>query len=149
MGNLVIITNALNQTTTLSNYDLNGRVGRITDSNGTVTDLSYSPRGWLTSKGTTAGTTTESTSYNYDGVGQMTKVMLPDGAYIDYTYDPAHRLTTISDSAGNSIVYTLDAMGNRTNEQVKDPGGQLAKQTTRVIDALNRVQQVTGAITTY
>ncbi|MNS07314.1 putative deoxyribonuclease RhsB [compost metagenome] len=144
MGNLISVTNALNQTTLLSNYDLNGRVGKITDSNGTVTDLTYSPRGWLTSKITTAGTTTEATSYSYDGVGQLTKVTLPDGVYIDYSYDAAHRLTGMTDSAGNSIVYTLDAMGNRTNEQVKDPSGQLAKQTTRVIDALNRIQQITG-----
>ncbi|MNS45476.1 putative deoxyribonuclease RhsB [compost metagenome] len=144
MGNLISVTNALNQTTLLSNYDLNGRVGKITDSNGTVTDLTYSPRGWLTSKITTAGTTTEATSYSYDGVGQLTKVTLPDGVYIDYSYDAAHRLTGMADSAGNSIVYTLDAMGNRTNEQVKDPSGQLAKQTTRVIDALNRIQQITG-----
>jgi hypothetical protein len=35
-------------------------------------------------------------------------------------------------------------MGNRMKEEVKDPSGQLAKQTTRVIDALNRVQQITG-----
>ena len=37
-------------------------------------------------------------------------------------------------------------MGNRTNEQVKDPSGTLARQTTRVYDALNRLQTVTGAI---
>ncbi|MNT78919.1 RHS Repeat protein [compost metagenome] len=70
---------------------------------------------------------------------------LPDGVYIDYSYDAAHRLTGMTDSAGSSIVYTLDAMGNRINEQVKDPSGQLVKQTTRVIDALNRIQQITGS----
>jgi YD repeat-containing protein len=144
MGNLISVTNALNQVTTLSNYDLNGRVGRIAESNGTVTDLTYSPRGWLTNKVVTVGTTTEATAYSYDSVGQLIGVTLPDTSQISYTYDPAHRLTAISDSAGNSIVYTLDAMGNRTSEQIKDPGGLLKTQTTRIIDALNRVQQMTG-----
>jgi YD repeat-containing protein len=139
------VTNALNQVTTLSNYDLNGRLGTISESNGTVTDLTYSPRGWLTNKVVTVGTTTESTGYTYDGVGQLIGVTLPDASQINYTYDPAHRLTAIADSAGNSIVYTLDAMGNRTNEQVKDPNGLLKTQTNRAIDALNRVQQMTGA----
>jgi hypothetical protein len=37
-------------------------------------------------------------------------------------------------------------MGNRTTEQVKDPAGNLARQITRVYDALNRLQTVTGAL---
>ena len=139
-GNLSSIKNAANHVTTLTNYDANGRVGRITDPNGLVTDMTYSPRGWLTSK-TVGG---EQTSYGYDGVGQMTKVTLPDTSFITYTYDPAHRLTAITDSQGNKITYTLDNMGNRTGEQVKDPQGILVRNTTRTYDALNRLQQITG-----
>ena len=33
-----------------------------------------------------------------------------------YTYDGAHRLKQIEVDLGNKIVYTLDAMGNRTQE---------------------------------
>ncbi|MFC5472509.1 DUF6531 domain-containing protein [Paraherbaspirillum soli] len=144
-GNLSTITNAVGQVTTLSNYDANGRVGLIADANGVTTQLSYSPRGWLTAKSVTANGTVETTSYSYDGVGQLTQVTLPNASTVSYSYDPAHRLTKIADSLGNSIVYTLDNMGNRINEQVKDPSGALARQTSRVIDALNRVQQITGA----
>jgi len=146
-GNLLTITNAAGQTTTLSNYDANGRVGQISDANGTTTDLTYHVRGWLTSKRITAagGGNGQTTSYSYDGVGQLTQVTLPDNASITYTYDDAHRLTTIADSLGNQITYTLDAMGNRISEQVKDPQGTLARQTTRIYDALNRLQTVTGA----
>jgi hypothetical protein len=43
------------------------------------------------------------------------------------------------------VTYTLDAMGNKTGEQVKDPSGNLQRNITRVYDALNRVQQFTGA----
>jgi YD repeat-containing protein len=145
-GNLSTITNAVGQVTTLSNYDANGRVGLITDANGATTALTYSPRGWLTGKTVTSGGTVETTTYDYDGVGQLTLVTLPDTSTVTYTYDPAHRLTNIADSLGNSIVYTLDNMGNRINEQVKDPSGALARQTSRVVDALNRMQQITGSM---
>jgi YD repeat-containing protein len=144
-GNLATVMNAANHLTVLSNYDANGRVGWIVDPNGLTTDLVYHPRGWLSSKTVSgAGGGSETTSYDYDGVGQMTKATMPDGSAIFYTYDPAHRLTNIADSLGNSMTYTLDAMGNRVNEQVKDPNGTLARQTSRIYDALNRLQQVTG-----
>jgi len=145
-GNLSTITNAVGQVTTLSNYDANGRVGLITDANGATTALTYSPRGWLTGKTVTANGTVETTTYGYDGVGQLILVTLPDASTVNYTYDPAHRLTNIADSLGNSIAYTLDNMGNRISEQVKDPSGALARQTSRVVDALNRLQQITGAV---
>ncbi|MES2934552.1 MAG: DUF6531 domain-containing protein [Pseudomonadota bacterium] len=143
-GNLLTITNAANQVTTLSNYDANGRVGKIVDANGLTTDLTYAPRGWLLSRMVTGSGIAEATGYQYDNVGQLKKVTLPDNAVINYTYDDAHRLTDVADSLGNKIHYTLDAMGNRTKEEVKDTAGNLARQTSRVFDALNRLQQVTG-----
>ena len=141
-GNLTAITNAAGQVTSLSNYDANGRVGRITDANGVNTGLTYSLRGWLIAKATGG----ETTHYAYDGVGQLTQVTLPDGSAINYKYDDAHRLTDVSDSVGNSIHYTLDAMGNRIAEQARDASGTLVRQTTRVYDALNRLQQITGGV---
>jgi hypothetical protein len=51
----------------------------------------------------------------------------------------------VTDAKGNTVTYTLDNMGNRTGEQVKDPQGNLQRNITRVYDALNRVQQTTGA----
>lgn len=143
-GNLVTLTNAAGHVTTLSNYDAHGHAGKIVDPNGIATDLTYHPRGWLASSTVTDGTAVETTTYAYDGVGQLTTVTLPKGAKILYTYDAAHRLTAIADNLGNQITYTLDNMGNRINEQVKDPGGALARQTSRLYDALNRLQQVTG-----
>ena len=121
-------------------YDADGNLSNH-DPNGLVTDISYKPRGWISSI-TVGG---ETTSYDYDGVGQVTLTTLPDGSTISYAYDDAHRLTRITDSLGNSINYTLDAMGNRTTEQSKDANGTLTRQVTRVIDALNRVKQITGA----
>jgi YD repeat-containing protein len=146
-GNLVKVTNAAGHVTTLSNYDAHGQVGTVTEANGVTTTLSYSPRGWLTQSTVTAldGSAAETTRYSYDGTGQLKTVTMPDTSTLTYNHDDAHRLTSITDSLGNRIAYTLDAMGNRTQEQVKDPSGLLWRQTTRVYDSLNRLKELTGA----
>jgi RHS repeat-associated protein len=141
IGDLATVTNALGHVTTITNYDLNGRPLSITDPNGVVTTMTYSPRGWLMTR-TVNGVQT--TTYDYDGVGQLTKATLPDGSYLNYTYDAAHRLTDIEDNAGNKIHYTLDAMGNRTQEDTKDPANNILKTRARVFDALNRLKQDIG-----
>ncbi len=140
-GNLVSVTNAAGQVTSLSGYDAHGHVGRITDPNGLATDLSYTARG-LVAASTVGG---ETTGYEFDGTGKLTRVSLPDGTSITYTYDAAHRLTAMADSLGNSVSYTLDLSGNRVTEQIRDGNGVLARQVTRVYDTLNRLQQITGA----
>ncbi len=140
-GNLSTVKNAAGHVTQLSNYDAHGRVGRIVDPNGLVTDLSYNPRGWLSSVSSGG----ETTSFAYDAVGQVTRITQPDGSAINQVYDSAHRLTAISDDVGNSIQYKLDLTGNRIGEEVIDPNGVLVRKTTRVFDVLDRLQKVTGA----
>lgn len=140
-GNLVSVTNAAGQVTSLSGYDAHGHVGRITDPNGLATDMSYTARG-LVAASTVGG---ETTGYEFDGTGKLTRVSFPDGTGIVYTYDPAHRLTAMADSLGNSVSYTLDLSGNRVTERIRDGNGVLARQITRVYDTLNRLQQITGA----
>jgi len=143
-GNLATVQNAAGQVTTLSNYDANGRAGTITSPNGTATNLNYSPRGWLLSRSVSYGGVTENTGYDYDGAGQMIRVTMPDNSILTYTYDGAHRLTDIADSFSNTIHYTLDMIGNRTKEQVIDPNGVLALQTSRSYDRINNLVKVIG-----
>jgi YD repeat-containing protein len=94
---------------------------------------------------TPPGGTARTTTYTYDNAGQLTGAALPDGTTLGYSYDAAHRLTSVTDARGNTVTYALDAMGNKVGEQVKDPSGSVQRSITRVYDALNRVQQVTGA----
>jgi YD repeat-containing protein len=145
-GDLKSVTNAAGHVTQFTLYDATGRVRQMMDPRGVVTDTAYTPRGWTSSVTVTPpGGTARTTSYTYDNAGQMTGAALPDGTTLGYSYDAAHRLIGVTDAKGNTVTYTLDAVGNKTGEQVKDPSGNLQRNITRVYDALNRVQQVTGA----
>jgi YD repeat-containing protein len=146
IGDLQTITNPAGQVTTYNSYDRAGRVRSLTDAKGVVTDTTYTPRGWISSLTVTPpGLSARTINYSYDAVGQLTGVANPDGTSQSYSYDPAHRLTGVTDNRGNSVTYTLDNVGNRTAEQIKDPGGVLQRAISRSFDALNRVQQVSGA----
>ncbi|WP_166454766.1 RHS repeat protein [Duganella aquatilis] len=138
--NLISITDALGHKTVFSNYDANGHVGRIEDPNGLVSELTYTASGRLRSQ-TIGGATT---TFSYDTSGNVADVTLPNGAAISYSYDTSHRLTGIKDSLGNSIAYTLDAMGNRVNEKVTDPSGFLTRQVSRGFSALGLLKLQTG-----
>ncbi|MDC8785896.1 RHS repeat domain-containing protein [Roseateles koreensis] len=140
MGDLQSITNSLGQVTQYTQYDPNGQVLQVIDPNGVSTQYQYDQRQRLT-RVSTAGATTR---YDYWPTGLLKQVTQPDASFVSYSYDDANRLIALSDSLGNRIDYTLDNSGNRTAEQVKDPGGALARQVSRVMDALNRVQQSNG-----
>jgi YD repeat-containing protein len=147
VGDLQTVTNPAGFVTTFNSYDKTGRVLKTTDPKGIVTDMTYTPRGWVSTVTTTApGQSGRTTNYSYDNVGQLTGVTNPDGSTLAYTYDAAHRLTGATDAKGNSVTYTLDNMGNRTKEDIKDPTGILQRSINRSFDALNRLQQVSGAV---
>ena len=139
-GNLTATTNALGQVTQITAYDAHGQPLTIVDPNGLATTFTYDARQRLTSKSMGG----ETTSYEYDGAGQLIRITLPDGSFLAYTYDAAHRLTEIADNLGNRIAYTLDAMGNRTREDVFDPASQLAQTRSRVYSNLNRLVKEIG-----
>ncbi|MHA6890515.1 RHS repeat domain-containing protein [Ralstonia pseudosolanacearum] len=143
-GDLASVTDALGHVTTINQTDANGRPLKVTDPNGTAITLGYSPRGWLASQTmTSASGSAQTTTYGYDNAGQLIKVTWPDSSFVAFSYDGAHRMTGVSDSLGNSIVYTLDAMGNRVQEQATDSSGTLTRQITRAINSINRLQKFT------
>jgi YD repeat-containing protein len=140
-GNVATITNAAGHVTQITAYNAHGQPLTIVDPNGLITTMAYDARQRLTSR-TVGG---ETTTYEYDGVSQLTRITLPDGSFLSYGYDAAHRLTGMQDSLGNRISYTLDAMGNRTLEEVRDPANQLAQTRSRIFSSLNRLFQELGA----
>jgi YD repeat-containing protein len=147
-GNIKDITNPLGQKTIFNGYDGNGRLTQMTAPNGVVTTMAYTPRGWLKTLTVkdSANALVQTTSYGYDPTGLLKTVTAPDGSVLTYGYDPAHRLTSVTDSLGNKVSYTLDAIGNRIAEKATDPTNVLRRNITRVYDALNRLQTVTGGV---
>jgi YD repeat-containing protein len=140
-GNAATIRNAAGHTTSITAYNAHGQALTIVDPNGLTTTMTYDERQRLKTRSVGA----ELTSYDYDGAGQLTRVTLPDGSFLSYGYDGAHRLTGMQDNAGNRIAYILDAMGNRTREQVFDAADQPAQTRSRVFDHLNRLFKELGA----
>jgi RHS repeat-associated protein len=139
-GNLTSFKDPLNQETRYT-YDTAGRVTQETVPNGLVTGYSYDLRGRVLQ--ITRGT--EVSTFSYTPSGQISGLSLPNGYAIAYTYDAAQRLVSATDNRANSIQYTLDAMGNRLREEVKDPAGAIAQVTTRSITNLNRVASIGNA----
>ena len=140
-GNVATITNAASQVTSVTAYNEHGQPLTIIDPNGMTITLGYDARERLKT-GDAGG---EITSYDYDDAGQLIRLTLPDGSYLSYGYDGAHRLTSITDNLGDSATYTLDAMGNRTHEEVRDPANSLVQVRSRVYNNLNRLFQELGA----
>lgn len=147
-GNLSRVTNAAGHVTRILAYNAHGQPTEIVDPNGLATTLVYDARQRLVSR-TVGG---ETTRYAYDGAGQLTRIALPDGSHLDYAYDAAHRLAGIADGLGNRVEYTLDAMGNRVKEDVRDVTGAIARSGARVYDTLNRLAQsitASGNVTAF
>lgn len=140
IGDLQSMTNAAGKVTQYTKYNKYGQLLESTDPNGVLTVNTYDPMQRLLS--TTVGG--QATSYSYDRMGQLKKVTLPDASWIGYDYDYAFRQTAVYDSKGNRTDYVLDNVGNRIGETTKDPSGALKRQLTRSIDALGRVQRITG-----
>jgi len=143
-GQVATITDALGHLTTYNTYNAAGQPLAITDPNGVVATLTYDARQRLSSR-TIGG---ETTSFTYWPTGLLKQVTLPNGSYLAYTYDSAHRLTQIQDTDGNQVVYTLDAAGNHTAENLYDPGGALKRTHTQVFNALGQLYQDINAANT-
>ena len=143
-GLLISMTNPLGHVSTYS-YDTAGRLSNQTEPNGLATSYTYDARARLLTASTGSGVNLETTSYSYHPTGQLATAALPSGYSASYSYDAAQRLTSATDNRGNRISYTLDAMGNRVREEVKDQNNTLALATGKVINQLNRVSSVQGA----
>jgi RHS repeat-associated protein len=151
-GQVNTITNALSHVTTFNSYNAHGQATQVTDANGLVTTMAYDARQRITDRcvGSTLPTCAggELTHLAYWPTGLLKKVTNPDGSYVEYTYDAAHRLTQVNDGAGNKVVYTLDAMGNRTAENTYDPSNTLRRTHSRVFNTLNQLWKDVNAANT-
>jgi YD repeat-containing protein len=143
-GQVHTVTDPVGNETTYNTYNAYGNPLTLTDPNSVVTTLAYDARERLSSR----QVSTETTSFGYYPTGLLEQMTLPDTSDVVYTYDGAHRLTQLTDSAGNSIQYTLDAMGNRTAENTYDPSGTLHRTHSRAFNTLSELYQDINAANT-
>ena len=149
-GDLWKVTNAAGQVDETVKYDGSGRPLQVKDPNSVVTDLEYDARGRLTARKVRGANDTVETDdlitrIDYWPTGLVKKVTQPDGGFTSYTYDAAQRLTGIADNAGNSITYTLNAIGQRTQEETKDPSAVLRRTLSKAYNTLGQLQTLTDA----
>lgn len=128
-------------------YDPVGRVLSVADMNDVVTDYEYNSRGWrIASKlrGANSGVETDDqiTRVDYWPTGLIKKVTLPDDTYASYTYNAAQQLTDVTDNAGDTIHYTPDLAGNRTQEDTKTVGATLKRTMSRVYNTLGQLTAI-------
>jgi len=152
-GDLWKTTNALGQASETLRYDGAGRPLSVKDANGIVTDLEYSPRGWLTAskvRGSDPNSEADDavTRFDYDFAGEVTKATQPDGSFVSFNYDAAHRLTDSYDALGNRLHLVLDSAGNRIQEDSSDSSGTLKRTLSRIYDSLGQLQTLADAAAT-
>jgi YD repeat-containing protein len=151
-GALTQIQDALSHLTKITSHTGGGLPLTVVDPNSVTTTLVYDGRMRLNTRTLRASAGNLTTTWTHDATGNLTALEQPDGSKLTYGFDPAHRLTSITDLPGNSVSYTLDALGNATLTQVKNTGGTVKKSHSATFDALGRMLTDVGGMsqtTTY
>jgi RHS repeat-associated protein len=111
-GNILTATNK--KISYMFTYDGNGKMIKVTDSNGKVIQ------------------------YDYDLTGNKTQLIYPDGSIVNYTYDNANRLSAIINGGGRTTTYSYDSAGRKV--RVALPNGTY---TTYTYDSSGRLINLT------
>jgi RHS repeat-associated protein len=153
---LLVKSDATTQTMTTYEYDAAGRMTKMTNATGGVTDYAYTGANLtsVTAPSNNDGGTRPVTGYGYDALGRVTSVTDPNGKVTSYTYDASGRVLTVTlppPSGGSSLVFTTtysydnyDAQTGFLFTHVTDPNGKVTKlgydqfgRLRRSIDAAN------------
>ncbi len=143
-GQLEYIINAEGQRTDFNEYYADGRLKKMTDASGLVTEYEYDSRRELTKTTLSDGLTSRITLYTYDAAGQLDLVMFPNGLILDYDWTTAHLLDTVTDNFGNKIDYDYDAHGNQKEELRVDPNNVIRRAVATTFDEFDFVDTVTN-----
>lgn len=141
-GNITAIINALGQTSTRS-YNAAGLISQMVDANGLVTGYVYNTAGLpdsITQTPANGAGITRITQLIYDAAGQVIQSSSsPDGITLTMNYDANGRLIRVTDALGQTIEYSYDAAGNRTQTDSKAFDGALVSTLQQSYDAMDRL----------
>ncbi|WP_162176746.1 RHS repeat-associated core domain-containing protein [Hyphomonas beringensis] len=143
-GNLATVTDAVGLITTVNSVDGMGRPTQITNSAGLVTNMAYTPRGWVESIVLNPGTEERATHFTYDAAGNLTRIDYPNGGWVTYVYDQSAWLTQMTASAGEKTLYEYDLLGNVTRVDYTDLSETSSKHAVMSYDELGRVIELLG-----
>jgi RHS repeat-associated protein len=143
-GYLATVTNELGHVTEITSVDALGRPLAIEDPNGIVTELSYSPTGYLEAIAVDPSGADVVTSIGYDEIGQVISVTREDGTAFTYVYDEARRLTSITDSDGNKVEFTRNDLGNIIHREILDGSSNVLFAQGATFDELGRLLTSVG-----
>jgi RHS repeat-associated protein len=145
-GAVTAITNALGQVTKITAHTGGGLPLTIVDPNGVTTNQTYDGRQRLLTSTVVTAAGPLTTKLAYDAAGNLLSTTLPDGSALANTYDAAHRLTKITDLFHQTVNYTLDAFGDRTQTTLAAVGNRTQRQHSDSFDALGRVLHDVGGV---
>ncbi|HEX6898998.1 MAG TPA: hypothetical protein VF789_04765 [Thermoanaerobaculia bacterium] len=118
-------TDPLVGATTFS-YDAFNRAASVTDPNGVAGETAYDALDRVTTNTRKGSSPAEDlvTTNVYNVFGDLLRTILPRGNVVEYGYDPAGRLVTVEkkpdvSNPGERTVHTLNAVGNRTREELQ------------------------------
>jgi RHS repeat-associated protein len=144
-GNLATITDANGQLTTVNSVNGRGQPTSITDPNGIVTTITYTPRGWVSDVTVHPGASERQTSFDYDDAGNLTRMTFPSGGWFDYVYADEGFVESITSSQGERAEFAYDLLGNLLSESRKTSGGPVEFSYTQEYDELGRLLRAIGA----
>jgi RHS repeat-associated protein len=139
MGRLVKVTDAANNQTTMT-YDTLGRKTGMTDPDMGTWSYAYDANGNMTSQ---TDAKNQTITFTYDALNRVTQKNYPTGTPVVYTYDETFavngkgRLTTVTDSTGSDKYY-YDKHGRVVKNTQTIDATDYTTETT--YDALNRVR---------
>ena len=124
---------------TVYDFRLDGRIDKITDDHGLVTDYVYDSNGRLSS---ITDSTSQALTFAYNASNHITKVADSAGREISFTYTTAGDLDTVTDALGGVTDYGYDAQHRLTT--IKDPRG--VTFLTNTYDSQGRVIEQRDAL---
>jgi YD repeat-containing protein len=144
-GKLATVTDQLSHVFTVNTANGTGQPTQTTDQNSVVTNYTYNNRNWMLTKSIVASPSNELTTFTYIKSGQPDIITLPDSSTINYDYDTAQRVTKITNTAGETINYTLNAMGEPSAVSIKNSTGTVKNSWTATYDVLGDILTRVGA----